>query len=250
MGANPGDELNFLIEAMVRQVWKDQGLPAGTVDRAVTDAVGKKLWAAVLEGYGKNPVDLDYDSADYKMLEALRKNVWQFSAAKNYSELREMSHALIGDDGQLRSFDEFKQIAYKINDQYVGRYLKAEYELAIAGGQMASKWVDIEANKSTLPLLQFDAVLDTQTTDLCRSLDGTTLPIDHPFWNRFYPPNHWGCRSTVRQLSSGAVTSASKIPSAEIPPMFRVNLGKQGLIFPKDHPYFIEIPEDVKNSLK
>ncbi|MBT1702945.1 phage head morphogenesis protein [Chryseosolibacter indicus] len=239
------DDLDRLIEAMVRQVWKDKGITPGTVNQDVTEAVARKLWAGVLQGYGKNPLDLDYETPDFNMLAALQKNVWQFSAAKNHTQLRQLTDALLDSEGKLRTFEQFKEAAFRINQDHMVRYLKAEYELAVAGAQMAGKWVDIEANKKTLPLLQFDAVMDTQTTALCKSLDGTILPVGHPFWNRFYPPNHWGCRSTVRQLASGVVTPESKIPSADIPDMFKTNLGKKGLIFPKDHPYFIGLPEEV-----
>lgn len=29
------------------------------------------------------------------------------------------------------------------------------------------------------------------------ALDGTTLPVDHEFWNTHYPPNGWGCQCRV-----------------------------------------------------
>lgn len=198
-----------------------------------------------MQSYGKDVVEVDYDTPDFNMLAALRRNVSQFSAAKNYTMMRQLTDALLDNEGKLRTFEQFKEAAFRITDDHTDRFLKAEYELAVAGGQMAGKWVDIEANKKVLPLLQFDAVMDTQTTALCRSLDGTILPVGHAFWNRFYPPNHWGCRSTVRQLSSGVVTPANKIPSADIPEMFKTNLGKGRLIFPKDHPYFIDLPTEV-----
>lgn len=52
------------------------------------------------------------------------------------------------------------------------------------------------------PYWLYDAVLDSSTSVICRSLHGTLLPADHPFWNTHYPPNHFGgCRSGVRTLS-------------------------------------------------
>lgn len=233
---------------MLEQLWRDQEMPEGSVDLDVVKEFAERLWAGVVEGYGKDAIGIDYDTPDGTMLKALKKQVFHFSAAKNYQQLRELTDALIGDDGRLRTKSQFFEAALKINDKQVKRYLRTEYELAVAGGQMAGKWVDIEQQKESFPLLRFDAVIDGQTSDLCKGLHGTTLPVDHAFWNRFYPPNHFGCRSTVRQIRSGSTTPDSKIPSADIPPMFQTNLGKHGLIFPKDHPYFQDTPAEVLRS--
>lgn len=233
---------------MVDGIWKDKGFAPGTINPEVTGAFSKVLWKAVGQGYGKDLLSIDYDTPDFNMLAALKKNVWQFSSAKNYTQMRQLSDALLDNYGKLRTFEQFKEAAFAINQDHIGRYLKAEYELAVAGSQMAGKWVEIEANKKILPLIQFDAVIDSQTTDLCKSLDGVTVPVDHPYVKKYYPPNHWGCRLTVRQLASGVVTK--NLPHPEIPEMFRTNLGQQGLVFPKGHPYFIGTPGDVVEPVR
>lgn len=152
--------------------------------------------------------------------------------------LRQLTNALVNEEGIL-DYTDFKKAAEEIVGEHM-RWLKAEYNLAVSGGQMAGKWVQIEASKETLPLLQFDAVIDNRTTEICRPLDGTILPVDHPFWRRFYPPNHYNCRSTVRQLRSGVVTT--KIPSADIPELFQTNVGTSQLVFPPAHPYHVNKP--------
>jgi SPP1 gp7 family putative phage head morphogenesis protein len=236
------------INAMVKKIFEVQSIDG--LDVPVVKIIANDFWKAVTEGYGKDIIGLDFDTPDYNMLEHLRNSVYQFSGAKNYQQLRELTSALVSPEGKLRTFEEFKAIALTINDRYMKTWLQAEYNLAVAGGQMASKWVDIERNSSELPLLQFDAVLDNQTTALCRSLDGTILPINHAFWKTYFPPNHYNCRSTVRQIASGKQTPARKIPSADIPPMFRTNLAQHNLIFPEDHPYFIGAPQWALDQAK
>lgn len=240
------DEFVKLMVDLIMQVWTEKGMPAGSLNKAVTIAFAEKLWNGVVNGFGLDFGDVDYDTPDYTMLKALQENVWQFSAAKNYTQLRELSDALVNSDGKLRTFSEFKLEAFKINNKHINQYLKTEYELAVTGGQMCSKWVNIQANADTLPILEFDAIIDSHTTELCRSLNGTRLPFNHPFWKTYYLPNHFGERSTIRQLASGKITPEDKIPSADIPAMFKTNLAEDGLIFPKDHPYFIDNPNDVK----
>jgi hypothetical protein len=41
--------------------------------------------------------------------------------------------------------------------------------------------------------LHYSAVLDSRTTELCRGLDGTTLPTGDVFWKQWTPPNHYNC---------------------------------------------------------
>lgn len=238
--------MDAVIAAMVQQIWDAKGLPEGLINANVAKAFAEKLLKGVVEGFGTNGID--FTTPDAEMLAALKANVYQFAAAKNYSQLKALSEALIGDDGKLRTFKEFKLAASKINNEHVNQWLETEYNLGVASGQMASKWVTIEAQAENLPLLEFDAVIDMRTSSLCRTLHKTILPIDNAFWATYYPPNHFGCRSTVHQLSKGKITPESKVAAPEIPDMFRVNLGKERLAFPPKHPYFIDAPKEVINN--
>jgi hypothetical protein len=240
------DELQQLILAMLEQVWKDKGMPAGLINKEVTTAIAERLWSAVLEGYGADFSTLDWDTPDYRMLEALEQNIWHFSAAKNYTHLRQLSGALLAPDGKLRTKAQFFEEAFKINKTQVRSHLATERELAIAGSQMASKWVDIQADQETFPYVEFDVVMDGRTTELCTSLNGVIVPIGHPYLKTYYPPNHFNCRTTVRKRRNGKVTE--NLPYPEIPDMFRTNLGEQGLIFPINHAYFDGLPSEVTDK--
>jgi SPP1 gp7 family putative phage head morphogenesis protein len=222
-----------LINFIIQKVYKSQG--TFTESTELTAAIFNDLWKGVQEGLG----EADYETPDQAFIDALRANVSQFSSAKDYTMLREMNAALLDENGTLLTWEAFKEAALKISGEYLKNYLKVEYNLAVAGAQMAAKWKNILSNANALPLLKFDAVIDNRTSEICRPLDGIILPIDHLFWKRFYPPNHYGCRSTVQQLASGVVTADNKIASVEIPAMFQTNLGERTLIFPPDHPYFV-----------
>jgi SPP1 gp7 family putative phage head morphogenesis protein len=240
-------------DELALQIWELKGMPKNLINKTVTNAVANHLWAGVTNGYGKeanlfNDGKLDFQTPNFKQLANLQQNVWHFSAAKNYTQLRELSNALLNEDGKLRTFKEFKTAALTINEKQFNQYLNAEYNLAVAGATMAAKWVDIKANADVLPYLQFDAVIDKTTTDICRPLNGTVLPINHPFWNTYYPPNHFNCRSTVRQVSGLKPTAETAIPAIDIKPLFQTNLGKQGLAFPDKHSYYTNIPEGIKNG--
>lgn len=239
-------------EEIAKQIY--DGSFSGPIDPELTSLVAQELTRAVAEGYGKTLSEVDYASKDAAMLRNLEQNCYQFSAAKNYQELRDITNAMKDADGNLRSFKDFKDAANKISYQYNQNWLQTEYNTAIAGGQMASRWVDFEQNKGDL---QYITAGDDRVREEHALLDGVVKPIDDDFWDTYYPPNDYNCRCDVVQLTGG--DNVSGVPEKEmspedyppINPLFKVNLAKNELIFSKNHPYYNGVPIEVlKNALK
>ncbi|HML59245.1 MAG TPA: minor capsid protein, partial [Ferruginibacter sp.] len=228
------DELDKLSTDIARKLYKFKQMPPG-IGRKLTLQYAMTLWEGVVKGYGYNVEDLQYDSPDQNMLLNLQSNVYAFAGAKTWHQMQHLTKALIDPEtSKIRSFREFKIEADKINKWYSKTALNAEYNTAIAGAQMASKWVEIQEQGD--PMLEFDAVMDGQTTDLCRSLNGVTLPSSDPFWQQYYPPNHFACRSTVRISYGRTPTNRSTIVYPDkMPDMFKTNLAQTGVIFPPNH---------------
>lgn len=66
--------------------------------------------------------------------------------------------------------------------------------------------------------LEYSAILDGRTTDLCRELDGKIYPADSDIWNTYRPPNHFNCRSlliAVTQLDTWRESEAPELLPAE-----------------------------------
>jgi hypothetical protein len=63
--------------------------------------------------------------------------------------------------------------------------------------------------------LVYNAILDERTTKLCKTLDGTVKPIDDPFWEKFYPPNHHSCRSLATVVRSEFASLKELKPTPE-----------------------------------
>lgn len=62
-------------------------------------------------------------------------------------------------------------------------------------GRMA-RWTDPEL-EGFVVALQYDSVVDTRTTDLCRGLDGKIISINNAAMiAKLTPPNHFRCRAT------------------------------------------------------
>jgi SPP1 gp7 family putative phage head morphogenesis protein len=45
--------------------------------------------------------------------------------------------------------------------------------------------------------LEYSAILDDRTTDVCACLDGVVKPVDSDYWDEYTPPNHFNCRSLL-----------------------------------------------------
>ena len=135
------------------------------------------------------------------MLQALKDNVFVFSGFKNYHMLREASNLLVDETGALRTFSAFRESVLKLNEEYNINFLKAEYNHAVGSARMAGKWLQFDKDKDTLPLLQYMAAGDSRVRASHAKFNKLILPVDHPFWDTFMPPNDWNCRCNVRHLS-------------------------------------------------
>ena len=71
-----------------------------------------------------------------------------------------------------------------------------------------------------------------------------TRPITDPVWGYATPSLHFGDRCTIEQLPETTATITQEVPPPDgIPKMFRVNLAREQLAFPPDHPYYIGVPK-------
>lgn len=226
----------------------DGTITSGEIDPALTSLVAEKLRDAVIEGFGKDLPAIDYNTPDYDKLANLEKNVYQFSAAKDFQQLKSMTLAL-KDGDRIRTFTEFRNEALKISDVYVGPWLRTEYDTAIASAQMAAKWQRFYADKKTLPLLQYRTVGDDRVRPSHEELDNVIRNIDDPFWDMYFPPNGWNCRCDVIQVVHGTETPYKDIVMPDdVPRMFQTNMAKQGVIFPEKSPYYIGLPDEIRKQ--
>jgi hypothetical protein len=209
-----------------------------SLDVATYSRVAEKLTNGVYNGFGKALTDVEWNSPDYAMLNDLRNNVYKFSGVKQYHQVREMVDAIYDGD-RVKLFSEYKNTGGEIFEKYNVNYLQAEYNAAISQSRSASMWMDIENNAELLPMLTYDTVGDGRVRPEHAMLDNISRPVNDKFWDYAYPPNSWNCRCTVIQSDSIDKTSLKGVNVLkDIPPEFRMNSGKDRLVFSEKHPYF------------
>lgn len=212
--------------------------------------VGVALEDALIIGLGSQ-YTFPLSSPKYTLYQKLRSNIFVFSAAKQYQQVRTMSH-FINKDGVKSTYQEFKELAKKVFIEYNDNYLRTEYVTAVGQSQMAKEWVEIQEKKDVIPYLTYRTQRDARVRDEHAVLDGITLPVDHPFWNNYMPKNGWNCRCFTVSKERAKVTNLSERDLTDLadekkfPKVFQMNPGKDGLIFnPKHHPYFFVAKGDA-----
>lgn len=219
----------------------DGELKAGSIDYATAVSTAQNFFSAVVKGFGADFSSVDYTSPDYGLLRNLERNCYQFAGAKNYQTLRQLND-LLRDGDRLRGRNEFKREARKVLDEWNGMWQDTEYNTAVNSAINARKWAEFDTRKDIMPLLQFKIVKDERTCPICKPFADMIRPVSDPVWNYATPSLHFGDRCTILQLPDNSKPVTEEVPPPDaIPKMFRVNLAKEQLAFPPDHPYYIGV---------
>lgn len=81
------------------------------------------------------------------------------------------------------------------------RRLKTIFWSNMRAARAAGQWNRVQRTKAALPFLLYvrTAAADPRPEHLVWA--GTLLPVDDPWWDTHFPPNGWGCKCAVRQVS-------------------------------------------------
>ncbi len=224
-------------------------------------AISEKLKEGVYKGYKGSLKVIEstygYGSAPADMLKNLRENIYLFAGAKTFHQTEEMRGLLVS-NGKVLTYGEFSKKAKETFDRYNETWMETEYNTAIGQSEMARFWVDAEEEKELFPFLRYIAVMDAHTSTICKPFHNITLPVGDKFWSEFSPLNHYNCRCILQKLEKGdeTITHKSKVKKAskevgdKMNDSFKMNPGKTGEVFGKEHPYLTEVPKEYKDLAK
>lgn len=233
------DEVEKLLRKIYLGIFNPIDLP-----KKLYKKISEHLTGGVFKGYGKNLIELSYDTPDFDMLLHMRENVYLFSAAKTFNYVL-ATEELITEGDKVLPFQEFKKRAKDAYDQYNVNWLKAEYDTAIGSGQTARAWNEFKPDA----ILKYSTAGDSHVSDVCKSMEGVTRPKNDPIWITNSPLQHYNCRCL---LLSSTFYEARPVPSTVLPPPkeFAFNPGIAKQVYDKSHPYFSDIPSKYKTYAK
>lgn len=236
------------IEQLLRMIYSGVYTPTN-LPLPLYNFLTSKLEKGVFQGFGGKLDDFALRSPNWRMLSDLRLNAYEFSAAKVFQEVLDIQAAIVDPEGFIRPFADFKETADELWDLYNVTHLETEYNTAINQSLSAREWSDLE--ESGAKKLMYQTQNDANVREEHAALDGLVYPIDDPFWNTYTPLNGWNCRCFIVEAFDEPVSpKLTKEQRAEIntqvPPLFRVNPGKERLIYDKEkHPYY-DVPKQFE----
>ncbi|MFA5688586.1 MAG: phage minor head protein [Kiritimatiellales bacterium] len=177
-----------------RDVWNEEHAHAFTVAKATTLDVLESVRGAV-----------DDSLANGKTFQEFKKNL--------QPELERL-----GWWGKKEAVDPKDGVAKKVQLGSPHR-LKTIYQTNMRTARAAGKWEKIERTKALLPYLRYSLGPSEKHRPEHAALEGTILPADDPWWNSYMPPNGWGCKCWVQQLSEAQAERAGGVSA-------RPNLGE------------------------
>lgn len=178
-------------------------------------------------------------------VQRLKESNYVFSGIKTFHELNEAFPSLLDEEGNRKPFNQFLNDVQKVYDAYNVQYLRTEYNFAQASALMAARWKKFEQDGDRYNL-QYRTMYDKRVRRTHRMLHNITLPIESPFWDKYFPPNGWNCRCTVVQVRKDkypvsneqeAMNLGSQATTGKYQEMFMFNPGKRMTTFPAYNGY-------------
>ena len=249
------DDLQKAFNKAARWIFKEKksSINSGDIDNKAVQPFLNGINTILQDGFNRG---IEH-SVPFVMKRNLSENIYIFSGAKTYAELKELSGLLLDTGGNIKPFSKFWQDVQNIYPEYNQSYLDAEYIFATQSAQMASKWNEYETDGDRYNL-QYRTANDDRVRESHWLLHNTTLPPSDPFWNDYFPPNGWRCRCTTIQVRKSKYPESDSTQSVRLGAnategknnIFRFNPGKQQVIFPEHHPYLKKLSGVERKTLE
>lgn len=224
------------VERIAKLIY-DGKLTPGSLDKKTLKKTASKLLAAINKGYLRKPDGASFTVKDEELLAFMRENIFVFSGFKTEKMLRQASELLLDKTGSIVPFSDFKKSVLELDKTYNVTYLSAEYNHAVGSAQMASKWVGFQELKDDFPNLKYQTAGDERVRDAHAVLNGLIIPMDDPMVDNIMPVKDWGCRCDMDATDEEPNNSSYSIDTSKLGP-FKGNVGKTGIVFPSNHPYY------------
>ncbi len=164
-----------------RDVWREEHALAFTVAKAMEIDLLKEIRAALDRALAEGRTLRQFQE---DLTPILRRRGWWGKKMMEDPKTGERVRAQLGSPNRLRTI----------------------YESNLCAARAAGQWDRAQRTKDTHPFFLYEPALHECTPgenhcDRHRAWAGTILPVDDPWWDDHFPPNGWGCRCRVRQIS-------------------------------------------------
>ena len=133
-------DFSSIIGRVMKQVYKRK-VKTGNIDGELFRKTYEELNKKAAEGWGED----DYnDPEQAEEPQRIRDNLFKFSGAKTYQELKEMNDALYDDKGKKLSYEDFREKVMAIHKDYNENYLSKLENGRNKGRRQSGEWAGIQ----------------------------------------------------------------------------------------------------------
>ncbi|HBX44467.1 MAG TPA: hypothetical protein DEG28_01040 [Porphyromonadaceae bacterium] len=216
------------------------------------EVVNKKLFKitddALQQGIDKVfSEEPEFGKKKQDFVDEFKTNTSVFAAFKNHQQTKEIAALLHDEEGNLRSFREFKKQALQISKDYNVNWLQTEYNTAIRSARAAVNYKKYLETEHLYPNLEYLISTAKNKRETHLEYVGTILPIQHPWWDTHMPPSDWNCACRVQPTDK----DVTPVPGGEfVPPEFQNNPGKTAeFVKISNTPYFSETADEIRDEV-
>lgn len=225
-------DIKKLLERALNEIYgnaekgKDQPIVSTPLFEISNDALQDAIDSVFTPSFGEK---------NKEFVEEFSKNTAVFAAFKNHHQTGDLVALLLDEEGNLRSFREFKKLALKISKNYNERWLQTEYNTAVRAARSAVNYRKYLETKHLYPNLEYIRSTSAHPRTSHLAYVGTVLPIEHPWWDTHMPPSDWNCSCSVQPTDK----ELTPVPGEEfVNPVFQNNPGKSAEFLKlEEHPY-------------
>ena len=182
---------------------------------------------------------------------ALRHNNAVFAAFKTHRLQNDVARQLTDSNGNLKTFEQWKNDVRTITSHQCDRWLRTEYDTAVLRARQAANWQQFLREADVLPNLKWIPSTSPNPGKDHQTFWNTVLPIAHNFWNQHRPGDRWNCKCELRSTDEPptAVPNAPMCDSDPQPGLDN-NPGIDAKIFADSHPYIANAYQGAQEAVE
>lgn len=234
-------DINKLLKEAIDEVYGNVGSHA-LVNKYLFDITNNALQHAVSAELVDNVDDKDF-------IRQFRENTAVFAAFKNHQQTELFVAALLDEDGNPRSYREFRKECLKIGEKFNEQYLRTEYNTAVRAARIAANLKKYEKTAHLFPNLEYIESRASDQRDSHLEYVGTILPIGHEAWAWLMPPSDWNCFCSV--YPSKKEPTAVPVKPADFNPIFANNPAQTAeFVNTRETPYYKHTDEKLREGVE
>lgn len=230
-----------MLAEVLTEIYNEEVKPSdGEIPKELYEATRDVFEKASADGFANGGLDVDKNKS---FLKAWGRSVEVFSAFRVHKYSTMMASMLKDDDGNLRTFEEWRKATEPIQSHFNRSWLQTEYNTAVLRAEQAADWKQFEKDKDIMPNLKWMPTSSATPREEHAVFwrQGLTLPVDDKFWDEHHPGDLWNCKCWLQQTDGPSTTKKEMPAKKEMPTPakgLKSNPGKKKEMFDRSHPYY------------